>query len=263
MVRTYGSSFSRQVLRPWDGGHALFGILLFALGLLAGCATVPYRAHPQFDDRVRSIKTVALMPADVKVYELSAGGVPELIDEWSEQGKSNAATAVKSLLAGKGAFSLKDVSPSDDPKLNEAYDEVRALFEAVATSIILHTYHPALTIPERKDNFRYSLGPILDIASATDADALLFVYGQDHISTGGRKALMAVGLIVGLATRVYVGPRAGVSRLIVALVDARTGDILWVNVGQAGGSADLRDPTSTQSLATTIFESFAPTKTKP
>ena len=263
MVRTYGSSFSRRVLRPRNGGHALFAILLFALGLLAGCATAPYRAHPQFDERARSIKTVAMTPPDVKVYELSAGGVPELIDEWSEQGKTSAATAVKSLLAEKGAFTFKDFSPGDDPKLNETYDEVRALFEAVATSVILHTYHPALTIPERKDNFSYSLGPIQDLASAIDADALLFVYGQDHISTGGRKALMAVGLIVGLATRVYVGPGAGVSRLIVALVDPRTGDILWFNMGQAGGAYDLRDPTSAKSLVTPIFESFAPTKTKP
>ena len=58
--------------------------LVLALGLLAGCAIAPYRAHPQFEERSRTIKTVALLPPDVKVYRLTAGGVRELMDEWSE-----------------------------------------------------------------------------------------------------------------------------------------------------------------------------------
>ena len=70
-------------------------VLFLALGLLAGCAPATYLTHPQFEERARLIKTVALMPPDMKLYRLTAGGVTELMDEWSEQGRRNAGSALQ------------------------------------------------------------------------------------------------------------------------------------------------------------------------
>ena len=55
-------------------GH--WAIPLLGLALLSGCAaTTPYRAHPLLEDRLRGGLRLAVMPPDVKVYEISVGEV--------------------------------------------------------------------------------------------------------------------------------------------------------------------------------------------
>jgi len=42
----------------------------------------------------KAIKTVLFAEPEIKVYEISAGGVPELMDDWSAQGKENITKAL-------------------------------------------------------------------------------------------------------------------------------------------------------------------------
>lgn len=238
--------------------QALFGVFL-PLTLLAGCATpmAPHRAHPQLEDKARAIKTVALMPPDVKVYQLSAGNVRELMDEWSERGKRNVADGVAAALAEAGGFAVKEFTPGDDPALREEYEDVRALFAAVAGSIVQHTYLPALAIPDKRDNFRYSLGPLRELARAAGADALLFVSGVDDISTAGRVATQVIGAVFGVAIP------SGRTRLAGALVEAESGDVLWFNIAVSQGEDNFRKPSDAASLAREVFGGFKPARPKP
>lgn len=240
-------------------------VLLLVAMAVTGCAITPYRAHPDAARRLPTLKRLALMPPDVKVYSLSAGGVPELMDDWSERGRRNAADAVRrALTAHDGTYVLRDFAPdATDPRLTQQFEDVRALVDAIRSTTILHTYNPNLMIEEKLQNFRYSVGPVPDLAEAADADALVFVSGVDHISTGGRKALMVLGLLVGGVTGVYAGPVAGVSQMTVVVVEPRTGDVLWFNVAGAGGNADLRDPDSVGPLAATLLQGFGGSAPQP
>jgi len=54
----------------------------------------------------------------------------------------------------------------------------------------------------------YSVGPVQQVLEKTGSDALLIISGQDYISSAGRKALIATGVIrassPGLQSRVEV-----------------------------------------------------------
>lgn len=230
--------------------------LVLALGLLAGCAIAPYRAHPQFEERSRTIKTVALLPPDVKVYRLTAGGVRELMDEWSEEGRQNLVQAIAKRVGDDGRFVLKEFDPSQSPAVKQEFDEVRPLFEAVARSVLTHTYGPETTFQTKKERFDYTLGPLETLAGAADADALLFVHAFDHISTGGRVALNVFLVLLGAAGGVIIIPAGGQTAIITALVDPKTGDVLWFNVRGSGGAHNLREAASAESLVADAFEEF-------
>lgn len=69
-------------------------LLAFSLGLwllltTVGCATTPKTVHPEFETRTRDIKTAGLISPDIKIFELTAGGVRELKDDWCQKGKEN------------------------------------------------------------------------------------------------------------------------------------------------------------------------------
>jgi hypothetical protein len=196
------------------------------------------------------------MPADVKVYQISAGGVRELMDEWSVGAKRNTSLAVMSELTGKTGLSFKEFSPGNNPLLDEEYQDVKPLFEAVARSILSHTYQPETQFSEKREKFDYTLGPVQMLAQAAEADALLFVYGVDNVSTAGRVALQTIGMILAAAAGVVIVPQGGQTVLIAALVDPGSGDVLWFDVRSSGGVHDLRKPESAGSLVSQLFSNF-------
>jgi hypothetical protein len=233
-------------------------VLVAILALLAGCATsTPHRLAPQFQERLPAIKTVAVVPADVKVYELGAGGTRELMDDWSEKARENVLAAVRKHLGQGGSLALKDFDPKDDAAVEEEVRDVRALYEAVSASVLVHTYGPETTFQTKKERFDYSLGPLPKLGEAAAADALLFVYAVDHISSGGRVALNVFTVLLAAAAGVVVVPAGGHTMVTAALVDARTGDLLWFNARATRGGHDLRDATSAESIVADTFAALS------
>src|SRR5436309_13364735 len=82
--------------------RALVSSLLVAT-LASGCATspamqayqAPHRAHPDVEQRARKIRTIAVLPPDIRISSLSAGGVEEHQDDWSTTGRDNAFRALQ------------------------------------------------------------------------------------------------------------------------------------------------------------------------
>ncbi len=218
-----------------------------------GCAGAPvtYRKNPQFDSACKSIKTYGLVKPRVEAYEISAGGVPELRDDWCAAARGNVVAAFEREFSSK-MINLKTIEP--DVSTSQEFDEVSALYKVVSYSIKAHTYSAETLFPEKVDKFDYSLGPIDRLLERHGCDGLLFVYGYDEISSGGRKALMAAGAIVAALTRVVVMPRGGSTTLEVALVDA-SGAILWYDF-QAHTGFDLRDPGSAAQLVEGVMSDF-------
>lgn len=211
-----------------------------------------YRANPELSRLKKDIKTLGMIPPDIKVYELAAGGMLELRDDWSAQAKENSAKAIADSLKEKNV-DIKSL-PLDRTELQEEMDDVQALYRTVALCINWHTYG-MYPFPEKKKKFDYSVGPIEKILNAYGVDALIFVYARDEISTGGRKALNAAGIFVGIVTGAVYIPRSGITSMSVAVID-KSGTILWYNMQWSGGSYDLRDAGSASSFIQKILSNF-------
>ncbi len=227
-----------------------------ALGLLAGCVAAPYRADPQFPVRSRAIKTVAMVPPDVKVYSLGAGGTRELMDDWSATARKNMIASIAKHSATAAGFELKEFDPAGFPQAKAELEDVRPLFEAVTLSAVAHTYGQANQFQTKRGRFEYSLGPLPALGEASQADALLFVYAMDHISTGGRVALSVLTVLLGAAARVAIVPAGGATLVFTALVDQKSGDLLWFDVRGSQGAHDLREPSSVEGLVADAFADY-------
>ena len=273
---------------------------MLILAIATGCAPA-FRAHPQLQEKVTSIKTVAIMPTSVRVYQLAVGGDTQLMDDLTGAATQHVARAIEEKLKGYTGWVFTPFpSPSailetgGDLTVTGVKDEVegtQALFEAVSASVLLHTYEPKVrdapdqTFPEKLKNFDYSLGPDVErLAKLANANALLFVSGIDHISTGGRKALMALAILLQAAAHAavraapglggasggfsvapppsaympipMVAPHWGNTSLSVALVDGGTGAILWYNVVGFRAWSSLTDPRNAADLVEEVFAGF-------
>jgi hypothetical protein len=234
--------------------------VLFACLLFSACATTAppaYRANPQLNEKLKTAKTIMVIPLGVDVYEISAGGIAEKMDEWTFKAKRNVMTAIQDELQTKPLTFVKPFEEtllSDDQKSN--LEETSALFDAVSYSVIIHTYGPPeQRFAEKVKNFDYSLGPeVKEIAGNTDT--LLFVKCSDQISTGSRKALQAGSMILGALVGIQVAPAFGVTTIYIALVDAESGSILWYNFHGSRGVHDLRDPVDASTLIKGLLKDF-------
>jgi len=233
--------------------------LLFALQCCIlsgyGCGTAdyyvikePYRIHPEFYKRALRIKTPGLIAPDVKICELTAGGVREIRDDWSAAGKQNVVDALAECL-DEQACAVKTCVVGKE--IEEELEDIHALYRAVSRSIQIHTYGP-YPFPEKQKNFIYSVGSIENLLHRLEADALIFVYGYDEISTVGRKALTVLGVAIGAVTGVMVVPGSGITAVSVGLVDP-SGAILWYNIKAGAGAYDLRKPESAKALLKDIL----------
>ena len=262
-------------------------LYMLILAIVAGCAPAHFRANPQLQEKVQSIKTVAIMPPGIKVYQVAVGGDTQLMDEPTAAAKQIVSAAIEKELGRHAGVVFKPFpSPSAIPGsgsdlaaagVKDELEDIQALFDVVSASVELHTYTDHRveggtfmdqTFPEKLKNFDYSLGPEVEwVARLANADALLFVSGVDHISTGGRKALMVLEVLIasaagGKGVGVALLP-PGTTTLNVALVDATTGALLWYIV--VGGETDytLTSPFYAALLARLVFENFPVGATPP
>lgn len=120
--------------------------------MIFGCAAPAYRTHQELEMRAKNIKTAGLAPPVTKIYELTAGGVRELKDDWSAHGKQNVTRTIIESFKGK-PMEIKMLTIDKD--IEEEIEDVRALYEAVSTSILQHTYGETSLFPEKQKNFDY------------------------------------------------------------------------------------------------------------
>ncbi|MGE5892613.1 MAG: hypothetical protein ACM34I_01000 [bacterium] len=227
----------------------LFAVLSLAL-MAPGCMPrASYRAHPSLDASLKTVKTVGLIAPDIKIYELSAGDVEELRDDWCKQGRDNVTKAVIDEFRSK-KIAIKTKALDKDSA--QDLPDIQALYRAVSYSILSYTYGD-FKFPEKYKNFDYSIGPIRKITDAYGVDALIFVYGYDEISSGGRKALRALSMVTGVITGYQ--RRAGLTAMSMALVD-KSGSILWYDIDAAEGGYDLRQPDSSAKFVRALVADF-------
>lgn len=251
----------------------MIGLCVLVLAVMAGCAP-HFRAAPQLQEKLTSIKTVAIMPPSVRVYQLSVED-KQLVDHLTAAAAQHVAKAVEKKLKGHSGFifmafpslsAFPDTSSSlEVAGLKDELEDTQALFEAVGDSVMLHAYGPEdrtfEPFLEKQKNFDYSLGPDMErLVKLANADALLFVSGIDYFSTAGLKtgevvARTILGGVGGLlATPIVWGRRTTV--LNAALVDGRTGALLWYSVVRFDRWSSLTDPRHAADMVEEVLAGF-------
>lgn len=238
-------------------------IIFISLLFLGGCAGVPIRTHQQFNAYFKEAnveRTITVMPIDIKFYKLTAGGVPEQMDEWDIQSDSLFKKAVIEKLDSSSKIKIKILEENKlASNLKNFLDEENGLYRAIAQSIFLHTYIPGNIFPNKINHFDYTLGPKLSyINEFLPTDALLFISGSRAFWTGGRILLATWGFLLGAATGVYSVPGSVPDWIAVALVDAKSGDILWFRYmgTQNTTVGDLREEKVVSDTVEYLFKDF-------
>jgi len=233
--------------------------LLIICYLLSGCATTPsaFKAHPQMPTILADANRIMVIPLKIELHQISAGGVPEKMDAWCGQARTNVMAAIQQELNKRPMLNIKTFNEtllSQDQRTN--LDQTRALFEAVSISIVVHAYAGSgQTFTEISEDFDYSLGAEVS-ALASNVDAILFVQSYESIPTAGKKAVETGKVVLGLLTGVIMPVNVGFTHLSMALVDANKGTVIWYNQIGKSGSASLRNPIKTTAIIQELFKDF-------
>lgn len=207
----------------------LHALALACLLLLAATASAQNNRAEGFGKLPPGSK-IALMPMDVELFEIGAGGVAEPRADWT----TAALKHLKDLYRERKARIGSQIVDMEDDG-SEQVAELNRLHGAVGLAISAHHYG-LLKLATKEGKLDWSLGPDANVLrERSGADYALFTYVRDSYASGERVAAMIVGALF----RVQVQPGA-IQQGYASLVDLRTGQVLWFN-RLLRGTGDLRD----------------------
>ncbi|MFK7894804.1 MAG: hypothetical protein AB8G23_03150 [Myxococcota bacterium] len=257
---------------PWPGRIRIALLGLACLLFLSACVAPlpPYRAVPNFAAKSTHIESVTLVPPLVAVYAMSSGDIEQEVQDWSDDANELAQSAVRTRIEALGKTFVPYAGtrgPRPDFRLGRENPARRLaaagsdkasdswlLFESAKEAILRHTYDITQAFPERIEKFDYTLGQdAAALLGGTRADAFLLMTATDYVPTADRQALIGVGAAAFLYTGSYGGPGGTPAELTAALIDSRTGDILWFNKVSMPLS-DLRDPKANAALVDLVLK---------
>jgi hypothetical protein len=226
------------------------GLLMAAL-FVVGCAQT--QSHQTTAKAVTrdADPSVLLMPADILLQELTAGGQFNTNAAWTKAGESNVTQAIDQVLQNRGVELIRYASADADPEIviAERHQQVVKLHEAVGSTILVHK-SGNWPLPTKEGRFDWTLSEeVALLRNEYGADYALFVFMRDSFSSGGRTALIVAAALFG------VGVSGGHQFGFASLVDLNSGDIVWFN-RLAAGSGDLRDPGSARDSVENLLAAF-------
>lgn len=222
-------------------------VSLLLIALLSACSTTHFQSETLA--RHRETPGILLMPVDIELSELNAGGVPEPKAEWTDRARQNLNAALHDFVAGRQARVIE----FDESRLQGAdatiATQLTKLHEAVGMSIRAHKIG-LFPLPTKDGKFDWSLGPDVAVLRRTfDADYALFVFMRDSYSSAGRVMVIVAAAFLG------VGIPGGQQVGFASLVDLRSGDVTWFHL-HARGTGDLRTMGPARETTTSLLEQF-------
>lgn len=216
----------------WRTTRAIGAALLLLLAIPPALADSRNLA-PGFS-KIPDGATLLLMPPDVELFSISAGGVPEPKADWTEAANGFIQKALDQKSAGMG-LKVKGLSDAEADDLAE----INSLHAAVARSIALHHIQGGnLALPTKNSQLDWSLGnAVKPLRDRSGADYALFIWVRDSYATAERKAAMFALALLG------VGVAGGIQTGYASLVDLHSGKVMWFN-RLLRGTGDLRDAVS-------------------
>lgn len=217
--------------------------------VLSGCVTTSFQniktlAHGNPSPRV------LLMPTDIELSELNAGGITEPNAEWTAIARKLVKEALREKMAKQSAFLAIHELDESSLKLESREIQLVKLHGAVGAAIVLHKFRPELALPTKAEKFDWSLGPDAQVLGQTyNADYALFVFIRDSYTSAGRAVAILLMAVLG------VGIPGGQQVGYASLVDLRTGEIVWFNLLRRA-AGDLREPEPAMESVNILLENF-------
>jgi hypothetical protein len=216
--------------------------------VLSGCAT--YHRGIERLSRPGETAAVVMMPVDVEIFELSAGGSLEPKANWTEASRRYLVAALRAEEQARG-LAFRSLDEAELPQAARTrLDDVQRLHGAVGRAIQTHWNTPALGLPTKQGRLDWTLGPEASaLAGTTGADYALFIWVRDSHSSAARVGLIVAAALLG------IGIPGGLQIGFASLVDLRTGDIVWFNRLQRP-TGDLRTPGPAAETARILLDGF-------
>ncbi len=234
------------MMRRIIGAAMLVTASVMAIPTLAAMSAIHPALSQGLDARP---KKVVLLPPQVFVFELSAGGVPTRMADWEATARDNVTTVATRLARESGLFELIPSPPLEAAAL-ERLDAHIGLYDRVAQSVFIYGRGEQAAWAHKKNEFDYTVGPGLDfLREQTGADAALIVLGSDFISSGGRRAAFIAGLALGIVMPL------GQAFMTAGVVDLKTGDVQWMSF-DSSSSLDSRKPADIDGLMRALYQTW-------
>ena len=184
--------------------------------LVTGCATAPttiYKPTTAIPPPLEA--SVLVLPADVEMYQVSAGGNDELKADWSEAAREGLYEALEEFFFERGVRPIGYASDSLE-------DQDLAIIRQA--NINLDAIQLAQEGRAQPGMRQYALSPELTASLAEyDADYALFVMLRARKASAGRA-------VVRVLTRGPLSFEILVGSYRVALFDLRDGQVAWANL---------------------------------
>jgi hypothetical protein len=173
---------------------------------------------------------IALMPVDIELFEVAAGGVAEPRADWT----TSALRHIKDLYRERKARMGAQIVDMEDDS-SEQVAELNRLHGAVGGAIAAHHFG-FLKLATKEGKLDWSLGPDARLLrERSGADFALFTFMRDSYASSERAAAVIVAALFG------VGMHSGaIQHGYASLVDLATGRVLWFN-RLIRGTGDLRE----------------------
>ncbi len=193
-----------------------------------------------------ALSKLVIVPSDMELFSISAGGVPEPRADWTEAAQKNFKLALDSRRNLLGANS----SDMTDAVLDD-FAELHALHRAVAEAIFVHHARSGLKLPTKNEQLDWTLGAdsVKPLKERTGADYALFTWFRDSYASSERKAVM-IGMAL-LGSFQMGGYQMGYA----SLVDLNTGRVVWFNDLQRM-SGDLREASAAKETVEALLKDF-------
>jgi hypothetical protein len=226
--------------------------LLAAALLAAGAAQAqegppPDRA-PGFTARTAESRLLVL-PPDMELFSVSAGGVVEPRADWTEAAQKNFRAAIATQRERLGPrLTQLDTAQAED------FGEIVNLHRAVAEAISMHHSGGLMELATKGQALDWSLGDaVRPIRERTGADYALFTWIRDSYASTERKAAMLALALLGAIS--FGGEQTGYA----SLVDLRTGRVVWFHrLNRMSG--DLREPAPAVETVEALLKGFPGTQ---
>lgn len=223
--------------------------LMLLLAVTPAAYGKPKNRAPGFETLPKGA-VIAIMPSDIELAEISAGGVFEPKADWTAAATRYFRAALDEKRTRLGIESVQ-ISEDDADELAE----INALHAAVARAISLHHFVSGdMSLPTKAGNLDWSMGQAVHaIKQKTGADYAFFSWIRDSYASSERKATMFLFALAGVG--VVGGSQIGYA----SLVDLNTGRVLWFN-RLARVSGDLRKEEAARETLDALLEDFPVTK---
>lgn len=223
--------------------------LLVSVSVLAGCTYASPLVKERGSARASEDVRVLLMPPEIVLGQVTAGGLLEPNAAWTASANKNLIDAIRENLYAKNATLVIYEPPEGDMLKEYEHNQLIKLHEAVGGAILQHKYRYGVPLATKEGKFDWTLGDgVKVLRDEYNADYALFVYVRDTYASSGRM-LLSVALSLMFLFPVHAGSG---QQGFATLVDLETGDLIWFN-RLVSMSGNLRSPEPAREVATKLL----------